>query len=214
MSVRCGAAPGCRGARRPRHGVVVVLARTVGSSRWMDRPANRGYFVTLTAPGEDMSWDRAQCVHPVGVPCSGALGSACEVDARIGRVAPRTLGSGGRGSCCILVASWHRRAAVLQSVRSAASRCTNALHVISRFVGAVTDRRIHTLPHGCVSVGIRKAAQGRCGGPVERTTSSCAAADTAPSTPLRVQQMSNDRHDNGGDHHASSACMVEIGSLG
>jgi hypothetical protein len=52
----------------------------VGRSGWLDRPTDRGYFVTLTAPGEDvLPWDTAQCVHDDDVSCSGSLGCRCEV---------------------------------------------------------------------------------------------------------------------------------------
>lgn len=52
----------------------------VGRSGWTDRLAERGWWVTLTAPGADvLPWDRALCSHSAGVPCSGKIG--CQVEA-------------------------------------------------------------------------------------------------------------------------------------
>lgn len=44
----------------------------IGRSGWTDRPSDRGYWVTLTAPGFD--WDTSQCHHSAGVECSGTIG--------------------------------------------------------------------------------------------------------------------------------------------
>ena len=52
----------------------------VGRSGWLDRPTDRGYFVTLTAPGEDiLPWDSSQCRHGYETPCSGSIGCRCQL---------------------------------------------------------------------------------------------------------------------------------------
>ncbi len=54
----------------------------VGRSGWIDRPRDRGYWVALTAPGADrLPFDRSQCSHSGGVPCSGEIGCVVEADA-------------------------------------------------------------------------------------------------------------------------------------
>lgn len=51
----------------------------VGRSGWLDRVDDRGVFLTLTAPGQDvLPWDRSKCHHSEGVTCSGKIG--CRVD--------------------------------------------------------------------------------------------------------------------------------------
>lgn len=48
----------------------------IGRSGWTDRPQDRGYWVTLTAPS--MAWDRSQCLHSPGVECSGTIGCVAD----------------------------------------------------------------------------------------------------------------------------------------
>ncbi len=47
----------------------------VGRSGWTDRVADRGFWVTLTAPGSELlPWDTSRCSHSGGVACSGKIG--------------------------------------------------------------------------------------------------------------------------------------------
>jgi len=47
-----------------------------------DAGGARGYFVTLTAPGQDvLPFDRTLCNHSAGVKCSGEIGCLVEADA-------------------------------------------------------------------------------------------------------------------------------------
>lgn len=77
---RCGSARPSRCewcAERHRGDVAAV-----GRSGWADRMADRGYWVTLTAPGVGvLPWDRARCTHSAGVDCSGSIGCVVEADA-------------------------------------------------------------------------------------------------------------------------------------
>lgn len=53
---------------------------SIGRSGWVDKPTQRGFFVTLTAPGADvLRWDTSKCAHSAGVRCSGEVG--CVVQA-------------------------------------------------------------------------------------------------------------------------------------
>lgn len=76
MVIRCKSSrsskcPTC--AERKRRDIA-----TVGRSGWIDNPRDRGYFVTLTAPGAKvLPWDTSKCGHGPGE-CSGSLG--CVVD--------------------------------------------------------------------------------------------------------------------------------------
>lgn len=74
----------CGSARKSRCEPCAKIKRgdiaSVGRSGWVDRPTDRGYFVTLTAPGADqLPWDTDQCLHGAGVACSGSIG--CKSDA-------------------------------------------------------------------------------------------------------------------------------------
>jgi len=74
---KCGAARSskCPPCAEVKRGDVAA----VGRSGWVDCPSDRGYFVTLTAPGADvLRWDVAKCNHGSAVPCSGKIG--CKVD--------------------------------------------------------------------------------------------------------------------------------------
>lgn len=74
---RCGAARSSRCATCAEIHQGDVAA--VGRSGWSDRPTDRAYFFTLTAPGADvLPWDRSQCVHSSGVPCGGPVGCVVE----------------------------------------------------------------------------------------------------------------------------------------
>lgn len=68
----------CEATRRSRCEFCAELHRgdvaRIGRSGWVDRPTDRGYLLTLTAPGADvLGWDREFCGHSEGE-CSGKLG--------------------------------------------------------------------------------------------------------------------------------------------
>lgn len=74
---RCGSArpSRCAPCSEVKRGDIAAIGR----SGWIDNPADRGYFITLTAPGADvLPWDRSRCSHSPGVPCSGSIG--CQVE--------------------------------------------------------------------------------------------------------------------------------------
>ena len=75
----------CRSSRSSRCEYCAHIKRgdvaAIGRSGWTDKPSERGWMLTLTAPGADvLPWDQSQCNHSGGVPCAGDLG--CVVDAR------------------------------------------------------------------------------------------------------------------------------------
>jgi len=75
----------CKSSRSSKCGHCAELKRldvaSIGRSGWTDRPTDRGYWVTLTAPGQSvLPWDRRQCRHSGGVVCGGERG--CVVDAQ------------------------------------------------------------------------------------------------------------------------------------
>lgn len=74
---RCGAARPSKCA--PCAEIKRQDVAAVGRSGWTDRPTDRGWWVTLTAPGADiLPWDSSRCSHGSAVPCSGKIG--CVVD--------------------------------------------------------------------------------------------------------------------------------------
>jgi hypothetical protein len=69
----CGTARAskCRYCSEIKRGDVAAISR----SGWTDKPLDRGVFVTLTAPGENvLPWDRDKCTHGADVRCSGSIG--------------------------------------------------------------------------------------------------------------------------------------------
>ena len=77
---RCktGSAAKCATCARIHSGDI----RAIGRSGWTDRPVDRAFMLTLTAPGADLlPWDKSQCRHSIGVPCEGSLGCKCEAEA-------------------------------------------------------------------------------------------------------------------------------------
>ena len=77
---RCGASRPSRCA--PCAEVKRRDVAAVGRSGWTDSPADRGWWVTLTAPGADLlPWDSSRCNHSSGVRCSGDIGCVVEAHA-------------------------------------------------------------------------------------------------------------------------------------
>lgn len=74
---RCGSArpSKCAPCAEIKRGDIAAIGR----SGWIDQPGDRGYFLTLTAPGSDvLPWDRSKCRHSRGVACSGSIGCVVE----------------------------------------------------------------------------------------------------------------------------------------
>ena len=76
----------CGSARPSRCAYCAEIKRgdiaAIGRSGWTDRPADSGFWLTLTAPGEDvLPWDRTKCTHSPGIKCSGDIGCVCEAQA-------------------------------------------------------------------------------------------------------------------------------------
>lgn len=77
---RCGCARPSRCA--PCAEVKRQDVAAVGRSGWTDRPGDRGFWVTLTAPGAELlPWDTSGCRHSPGVACSGSIGCVVEAEA-------------------------------------------------------------------------------------------------------------------------------------
>lgn len=114
---------------------------SVGRSGWLDHAAERGYFVTLTAPGADeLPWDTDLCRHSPDVACSGTIG--CVVEAHALALWHNRLGQ--RWSW--FVTEMRRRlgdGVDLQFFKTWEPQSRGALHAhaLLRVSGPVTDRR-------------------------------------------------------------------------
>lgn len=113
----------------------------VGRSGWIDRPGDRGYFVTLTAPGSDvLPWDKSQCVHGDEIECSGALGCRCE----IAPLREWNDSLGLRWSRFVQYVREYLPGVDVQFFKTyePQKRGAQHAHIMFRFVGVVSDRRI------------------------------------------------------------------------
>jgi hypothetical protein len=75
----------CKSPRSSRCEYCAAIHRgdvaAVGRSGWTDRPTDRAFWTTLTAPGAKvLPWDRSKCMHSPGVKCSGK-DHGCQADA-------------------------------------------------------------------------------------------------------------------------------------
>lgn len=113
----------------------------IGRSGWApDRPGDRGYWLTLTAPGADvLPWDTTLCSHSPGVACSGDIGCVCEADA----LARWHNDLGARWNH--FVTDLRRSLGVeIEYFKTWEGQARGALHAhaMLRVVGVVTDRRV------------------------------------------------------------------------
>lgn len=135
----------CRSTRLSRCSTCATKHRRnvarVGRSGWADRPSDRGYFVTLTAPGEDLlPWDKSQCLHGDETPCSGAIGCRCELE-------PLRAWNDSLGMRWTHFVTYLRRALPDVDVQffktyEPQRRGAQHAHIMFRFAGIVTDSRI------------------------------------------------------------------------
>jgi len=145
----------CRSARPSRCPYCANLHRgdvaAVGRSGWLDRPTDRGYWCTLTAPGREvLPFDLSQCHHSPGVPCAGSLGCVVEAVALAvwhDRLAlawshfvtdlRRLLNPGLSGP----PSSWPVRVEFFKTYEPQQRGALHA-HEMLRVIGVVTDRRV------------------------------------------------------------------------
>jgi hypothetical protein len=184
---RCGSARSKRCescAEQKRHDVAAV-----GRSGWVDRPTDRAYMITLTAPGADvLPWDQSRCHHSRGVRCSGELGCVVEEHA---------------------LAVWHddlgrRLSRVFEDVRRALCPGETGRRVADRSVRFEYMRTYEPQRRGAMHVHMMGRVEGAASARRVVAAFKAAAADHGFGEQLRVDQV--DLSDSGNAARAAGYC--------